>query len=141
MFYISKYISNTWYKWLANAVSSIKMLFQRRKVLDASNVENKLSIQRKINIDIMVRVSKLKLQCWFNVEYWLISVATWIQPFFNVETTLRAYWEACALINRLRWKFWHCLFKNWTLPESFQTLWFFSFAFLIFSGVLFQGGG
>lgn len=63
MFYISKYISNTWHKRLANAVSSIKMLFQRRKVLDASNVENKLSIQRKINVDIMVRVSKLKLQC------------------------------------------------------------------------------
>lgn len=54
MFYISKYISNTWHKDYANEVPCIETLFQ-------CCFQRKLGLQSKNNVDnYMVQVSTLK---------------------------------------------------------------------------------
>lgn len=76
MFYISKYISNTWHKRLANAVSSIKSCF---------NVEKWL-MPPTLKISWVFNVKSTLIQ-WFGFQSWN----------FNVDSTLNIGWSALQL--------------------------------------------
>lgn len=86
-------------------VSNLKMFLQfyllgRCFHVKKLKVSSTLKICWVFNVESTLRyvfVSTLKPQRWLNVEKWLINVATWFQPFPNVETTLHAHWAHAYL--------------------------------------------